>query len=89
MKRSSNEQLKEYFKRNINKGYTPDTLKWALINQSYSRVIVEKALEEAQQELAKEVPKFKEKPIIKYEVLDKDNNPMKIKKSWWRRIIGL
>ena len=35
-RRSSKEQLAEYFKRNLKKGYTADSLKWALINQGYS-----------------------------------------------------
>ena len=53
IRRSSREQLKEYFMRNLKKAYTPDTLKWALINQGYSRVVVETALEEAQKEISK------------------------------------
>lgn len=88
MRRSSKEQLIDYFKGNLKKSYTPDTLKWALISQGYSRVIVEIALEEAQKEIAKEVPIFKEKPVIKYQILDQDNNPITFKKPWWKRIFG-
>ena len=89
MRRSSKEQLADYFKRNLKKGYTPDTLKWALIGQGYSRVIVENSLEEAQKRIAKEVPIFKEKPKIDYQLLDYDNNPVKIRKNWFMRILGL
>lgn len=85
MRKTSKEQLIEYFKRNLKKSYTPDALKWALINQGYSRVIVENALEIAQKEIAKEAPPFKEKPVIDYQILDKEDNPVEIKESFWRR----
>ena len=89
MRRTSREQLVEYFKRNLKKAYPPETLKWALISQGYSRPIVENSLEEAQKRLAKEAPVFKEKPTIKYHLLDYDNNPVVIKRPWWKRILGL
>ena len=82
-------QFVNYFKKNLRKGYTIDSLKWALINQGYSRVIVDSALEEAQKQMALEAPEFKEKPVIKYEVLDQNDRPVKIRKSWWKRIFGL
>lgn len=88
-RRSSKEQLIEYFKRNLKKGYTTDSLKWALIGQGYSRVIVEEALVEAQKEMAKEAPIFKEKPRINYQMFDKDGKPFEVKKSWWKKIFGL
>lgn len=84
MRRTSKEQLVDYFKRNLKKKYPADSLKWALINQGYSRVNIDLALEEAQKEIAKEVPVFKEKPSIDYQVLDEKNNPISIKKPWWK-----
>lgn len=87
-RRGSKEQLIEYFKRNLKKGYTTDSLKWALIGQGYSRVIVEEALVEAQKEMAKEAPIFKEKPKINYQVLDKEGKLVEIKKPWWKRVFG-
>ena len=89
MRRSSKEQINDYIMRNLRKGYTSDSLKWALINQGYSRSIIEKSLEETQKEMAKEVPVFKEKPVINYEVLDQDNNLVPVSKHWWKRILGL
>ena len=77
----------DYFKKNLSKGYTPETLKWALINQGYSRTIVEMALEIAQKELAVKAPVLKEKPVIKYEIIDENNNPVAFKKPWWKGII--
>ncbi len=89
MRRSSKDQLVDYFKKNLKKGYTPDTLKWALVSQDYSRVMVENSLDQAQKELAKEAPVFKEKPKIKYELLDEKDNPVSFKKPLWKRIFGL
>ena len=88
IRRGSKEQLVDYFKRNLKKRYTGDSLKWALINQGYSRVIVEEALNEAQKEMAKDVPPFKEKPTIDYQVLDKGGKQVEVKRSWWKRIFG-
>jgi len=79
----------DYFKKNLAKGYTPDSLKWALIDQGYSRAIVEIALEQANKELAEKAPILKEKPVIKYEIIDEYDKPITIKKSWWRRFWGL
>jgi len=88
IRRGSKEQLVEYFKKNLRKGYTTDSLKWALINQGYSRVIVEEALELAQKEMAREAPIFKEKPRINYQVLDKDGKPVEFKNSFWKKFLG-
>ncbi len=86
---SSRLQLVEYFKRNISKGYDSDTLKWSLINQGYSRSLVEFALKDAQKELSKKVPAFKEKPRISYQILDEDDKPIRLKKPWWKRFFSL
>jgi len=79
----------DYFKKNLAKGYTSDSLKWALIDQGYSRAIVEFALEQANKELAEKAPILKEKPVIKYEIIDEFDKPIIIKKSWWKRFWGL
>lgn len=82
-------KLVNYFKRNLIKGYTSDSLKFALIDQGYSRTAVETALEQANKELARKAPVLKEKPTIKYEIIDEYDQPVKIKKSWWKRLFGL
>ncbi len=79
-------RLISYFKKNLKKGYDKDTLKWALINQGYSRILVENAIEEATKELAKSAPVLKEKPVIKHEIIDEHDNPIIIKKPWWKRV---
>ncbi len=81
-------KLVNYLKKNLGKGYTLDSLKWALINQGYSRTEVSRAIEEFNKELAKKAPILKEKPVIKYEIIDENNNPVKIKNSWWKRVFG-
>ena len=86
---SYKENLVNYIKKNLSKGYTIDSLKWALINQGYSRIEVSRAIEQANKELAKKAPILKEKPIIKYEILDEHDNPITIKKPWWKRFLGI
>jgi hypothetical protein len=80
------EKLVNYIKKNLKKGYTEESLKWALINQGYTRSIVERAISEVNKELSKKAPILKEKPIIRYQILDEYNQPVKIKKPWWKRL---
>ena len=79
-------KLIDYFKKNLTKNYTPNTLKFALIDQGYSRVAVEEALIKATAELAEKAPILREKPIVKYEIIDENDNPITIKKSWWKKV---
>jgi hypothetical protein len=44
-----------YLRKNLTKGYKPESLKWALINEGYSRIEVEKGMKQVQEELAKEM----------------------------------
>ncbi len=81
--------LINYLKKNLSKGYTSEALKWALIRQGYPRAIVENAIEQANKEMSAEVPVFKEKPVIKYEVIGENNKPIEIKKPFWKRIFRL
>jgi hypothetical protein len=81
-------KLVNYFKKNLLKGYTSDSLKWALVDQGYSRTLVEGAIEQANKELAQKAPILKEKPIIKHEIIDEHNNPVIVKKSWFDKLFG-
>ena len=83
------ENIKEYFKKNLKKGYTSEALKGALINQGYSRIVVESILDKVHKESSKEAPIFKEKPAIRYEVIDEYNNPVFFKKPWWKKLFRL
>ena len=87
------QQLANYIKRNLAKGYTLDALRFSLINQGYSRISVEKAIELANQQLAASAPEMKEKPKITYTLLDEEGNPIKTfqiepeKKGFWQRFL--
>lgn len=88
MRRPENKnQLVEYFKKNLAKSYTEDSLKFALQSQGYSRTAIEQALEQAQKEIAKKAPILKEKPIIKHEYYDEKNNPIQVEPfTKWEKI---
>ena len=77
------EQLVKYIKRNIEKGYTPDSLMWALSSQGYSRSEIEKAIKIANEEIARKLPPLKEKPIIKYQVVESSPAFVEENKSIW------
>lgn len=84
------EQLVDYFKKNLSKGYTVDSLKFALTSQGYSRVIVDQALEKANKDLAEKAPKLNEKPVIKYSIYDENDKPVHIQPlSFWDKVAGL
>ncbi len=82
-------KLVDYIKKNLIKGYTLDSLRFALINQGYSRAIIDMAIEKANKELAEKAPILREKPIIKYEIIDENDKVIKIKRSLWKRLFGL
>jgi len=86
---SYNKHLVDYFRKNISKGYTPDSLKWALVNQGYSRIEITRAIDEFNKELARKAPILKEKPAIKYEIVDENNKPLPLKKSFLKKLFGL
>jgi len=78
----------EYLKKNVRKGYTTDALKYALLNQGYSRVELDFCIEQFQKEMAETAPILKEKPKITYQILDSDDNLITIKKPWWKRLFA-
>ena len=82
-------RLINYFKKNLAKGYTPDSLRFALMSQGYTKTAVDSALEQANKELAEKAPILKEKPQIKYEIIDEYDRPITIKKPFWKRLLGL
>jgi hypothetical protein len=80
--------LVNYFKKNLPKGYTLESLKWSLVKQGYSRTLIDRALIQVTKELAEEAPILKDKPIIKHEVIDEHDKPITIEKSFWKKIVG-
>jgi hypothetical protein len=86
----SNSKLKviEYLKKNIKKGYPIETLRIALINQNYSRTLIDEAIKEVVNQMAKEVPIIKDKPLIEHEIIIEDNKEKVIKeKGFFSRLI--
>ncbi|MDO8528683.1 MAG: hypothetical protein Q7S06_02215 [Nanoarchaeota archaeon] len=82
-------RLQEYFKKNLAKGYSADTLKWALIKQGNSRSAVEIASDDAQKEVAAEAAKVVEPKIEYLHVEDiQQLEQQQPKKSWWKRMFG-
>jgi SOS response regulatory protein OraA/RecX len=82
-------KLVEYIKKNLKKGYPMDTLKVALVNQGYSRSIIEEAMKSAMDEMAKEAPTLKEKPQIEHEVVAEENvQVVPEKKSFFKKLFG-
>ena len=85
------QQLADYIKTNLSKGYTLDALKFSLISQGYSKISVEKAIEIANKQLSLEVPEMKEKPQITYKIIDEENQPVQVsekKTGFWKRLFG-
>ena len=81
------QELIEYIKNNLKKGYTKESLKWALIGQGHSKLEVEKALKQVDADLANEAPILKTRPRIKYEIIEpKLSNKAIEKKSFWKRL---
>ncbi len=80
------QDLVEYIKNNLKKGYTKDSLKWALISQGHSKLEVENALKQVDADLANSAPILKTKPEIKYEVIGPEKEgPKEERKSFWKR----
>jgi len=73
----------------MKKGYTIESLRWALVNQGYSRTSVERAIEEFNREMAKQAPELKDKPVIRYQIIDENNQPINFHRPWWKRFFGL
>ena len=76
------QNLSDYIKKNLKKGYTKESLKWALINQGHSKIEVEKAVKLVDAELASEAPILETKPEIKVEFIPAEPE----KKSFWKRL---
>lgn len=80
--------LSEYIKKNLKKGYTKESLKWALVNQGHSRMEVEKALKKTEDDLAREAPVLKTAPSITYEAQPVSEQPIE-EKPFWKKWFGL
>jgi hypothetical protein len=82
-------KIVEYLKRNLKKGYPLDSLRWALVNQGYSKTLIDMSIKEANVELAREAPALREKPVITHEIIEEPEMTMMPKKPLWKRIFGM
>lgn len=83
--------LVKYVKNNLSKGYSKDSLRWALVNQGHSKLEIEKAFKRAEEEMTRDNPSSTVKPKISYELVEaKDlaQNVQPEKQSFWKRLFG-
>lgn len=79
------QELADYVKKNLKKGYTKESLKWALVNQGHSRIEVDKAVRLVDAEMASSAPVLKARPsmpVVEFVP------PVEEKKSFWSRLFG-
>ncbi len=77
--------ITDYILKNLKKGYTKESLKWALINQGYSRIEVVKAIQRAEELMASKAPLLRAKPEIEHKIEPVEEEP---KKSFWKKLFG-
>jgi hypothetical protein len=67
------QQIADYIKKNLAKGYTIDSLRVSLQLQGYTRLSIDNAIKLANEQLALNAPVLKEKPQITYKVITPDS----------------
>lgn len=80
------QQLVVYLRKNLAKGYTLESLKVSLLNQGYSRISIENAIDLVHQQLAAEAPPMKEKPMITYKAFPEIEEKPNFFKKFWRKL---
>ncbi|HLC86950.1 MAG TPA: hypothetical protein VJH65_01585 [Candidatus Nanoarchaeia archaeon] len=78
-----------YLIKNLSKGYTEESLRFALISQGYSRTVIDRAILQVHKELAEKAPLLREKPTIVHEIINENDKAITIKKPWWKRLFGI
>lgn len=74
--------LTTYIRKNLKKGYTKESLRWALLDQGYSKLEIDKAIRRVDKELADTAPILKTKPEIEYKVIPINGEEPLPKKSF-------
>lgn len=90
---NTNQQLVEYVKKNLAKGYTIDALRYSLVKQGYSRTSVDKSIDLANREMAASAPKLIEKPVVRFQTIDDNEMAAKVaanddKPGFWKRLFS-
>ena len=78
-----------YIKKNLQKGYNKDSLKWALINQGKARIEVDKAFKQAEMELARESSMVSQRQasMVSQQMITQIEEP--VKRGFFARLFGL
>ena len=81
------DQISDYILKNLKKGYTPESLRWALVGQGHAKIEVDKAMKKAEGMMAASAPVLETKPEIKYETEPPVVVPEKL--PWYKRMFGM
>lgn len=83
-------QLVNYINGNLKKGYTKESLKWALVGQGHSKLEIERAFKIVDEEMAKKAPVLRTKPKITYQVVEhpEDDADAEKKEPFWKKWFG-
>ncbi|MFH0831545.1 MAG: hypothetical protein V1886_01620 [archaeon] len=86
-KEDQTQNLADYVKKNLGKsrGYTIESLKWALVNQGYTRTAVDKAIELANKQIAASLPKFQPAREKQIEIVEEPAE----KPGFWKKLLGI
>jgi hypothetical protein len=86
-KEEQTQKLADYIKKNLSKsrGYTIESLRWALVSQGHTRTAVDKAIELANKQLAASAPKLEPPKEEKVEIVEE---PVEEKKGFFSRLLG-
>ena len=80
-------KLTDYIKKNLKKGYTLDSLRWALISQGNSKMEVDKAIALAQKEITKQAPvQSSVEPAPQIDITPENTQPEN--KSFWKSLFS-
>ena len=82
------DELSDYIKKNLKKSYTKESLKWALVTQGHSKTEIEKAFKRVEEEMARQAPILKTKPTINHQAYDHQDNPLPVKRPFWKKLFG-
>ena len=86
---SHHKAIVDYVKKNLEKGYTKDSLKWALINQGYMKIEVEKAFRIVEEEMPKMPPLRQEPRQVQVTSTIQVNPEVEQEKvSFWKKWFG-
>jgi len=78
------QEIVDYIRKNLKKGYKKESLKWALIQQGYSKMEVEKAFDIVGNELS-----IKEDLPENETEVKQEKQIIIEKKPFWKKILGL